>query len=58
MVRERKGRVTKTLSQNNGKNGIDINGDAGGTGEDGLGMKSGAHVWTCWLCDAYDSSFQ
>ena len=40
VVTERNGRVkdiTKPLSQNNGKNGVAINGDGRGRGEDSLG---------------------
>lgn len=46
VVSERKGRVkdiTKTLSQNNGKNGVAVNVEAEGAGEEG---RSGAHEWT------------
>lgn len=52
VVSEKKRRVTKTLTQNNGKKGIDINRNAGGMKEDGLGRKSGVHGWPCWPCDA------
>lgn len=54
VVSERKGRVkdiTKTLSQNNGKNGVAINVEAEGAGEDGVGGKIRSSCVDTWLCD-------